>query len=170
MANDEHVAMLKTARPANARGELIRSRTVRSWRPSHSAVRPLRRSAYNRGCRWQAFMAPGQRGWKLHPEGGLIGLGTSPCPACGIGERRGGEQRPRIGVLASAAKLSGGGDLDDLSEIHHRTPRKKRRRSTVHGNRVPQNEIALWSRSPDPYGRSPPGCRLHRFHFIGMRS
>jgi hypothetical protein len=33
MANDEHVAMLKTARPANARGELIRSRTVRSWRP-----------------------------------------------------------------------------------------------------------------------------------------
>src|SRR5262245_21842140 len=33
MENDEHVAMLKTARPANARGELIRSRTVRSWRP-----------------------------------------------------------------------------------------------------------------------------------------
>src|SRR5262249_48785079 len=41
-------------------------------------------------------------------------------PARGIGERHGGEQRPRIGVLASAMKLSGGGDLDDLAEIHHR--------------------------------------------------
>src|SRR5262249_47956324 len=41
-------------------------------------------------------------------------------PARGIGERHGGEQRPRIGVLASAVKLSGGDDLDDLAEIHHR--------------------------------------------------
>src|SRR5262245_54202569 len=41
-------------------------------------------------------------------------------PAGGIGERHGGEQRPRIGVLALAVKLSGGNDLDDLAEIHHR--------------------------------------------------
>src|SRR5262249_35816549 len=38
-------------------------------------------------------------------------------PARGIGERHGGEQRPRIGVLASAVKLSGGGDLEVLATI-----------------------------------------------------
>src|SRR5262249_19551814 len=40
--------------------------------------------------------------------------------ARGIGERHGGKERPRIGVLARAVELCGGSDLDDLAEIHHR--------------------------------------------------
>jgi hypothetical protein len=62
------------ARPANARGELIRSCTVRSWRRSVSA--------YNRGGMWHV-LAPhrpciGHRtGYSLHVMPGFSGLASA---------------------------------------------------------------------------------------------
>jgi len=195
MANDEHVAMLKTARPANARDELIRSRTVRSWRPRirlcgrfgdrpgvHVAcISPLSACIGLRGgfcTQLQAVPPPvffyqsggvcgpygARAAWMKAASGRRIDRARHiALPACGIGERHGGEQRPRIGVLASAVKLSGGGDLDDLAEIHHRTPRKKRRRSTdirFMATAFRGMKLRYGPDQTDPYGRSPPGLPL----------
>ena len=74
--------------------------------------------------------ASGQRVWKRQPGGGSSGLGRSPCStmrsrercASGVGDRRGGEQCLRVGVLGGGEQFGGRGLFDDLPEVHHGDP------------------------------------------------
>ena len=75
-----------------------------SWPASFS----LRSGASSRQSGW----ARGQRGWKRQPDGGSIGLGTSPSStmrcrarAAGVGDRHGREQRARVRVLRLAVQV-----------------------------------------------------------------
>ena len=66
------------------------------------------------------------------PDGGLIGLGTSPVSStrsrwrcsrrCGSGHRHRGHQRHRVRVPRLRVQLVPVGDLDDLAEVHDRDP------------------------------------------------
>ena len=65
--------------------------------------------------------------WKRQPDGGLIGLGTSPCeddplaPRVRIGERHRREQRLGIGMQRRRRRVRRLlRELDDLAEIHDR--------------------------------------------------
>ena len=68
----------------------------------------------------------GQRVWKRQPEGGLIGLGTSPRRMMRlrvdrrVRHRHRREQRARIGMVRRREQRAPVGELDDLAEIHHR--------------------------------------------------
>ena len=78
-------------------------------------------------CR-QTSIAYGQRVWKWQPDGGLIGLGTSPARM--IRSRRFSITGSGIGTAESSALVYGWsgsaielvavGHLDDLAEVHHR--------------------------------------------------
>jgi len=134
--------------------------------------RPLQRTALlaRQSCARQFFgncpIRVDSRFCKAHPYTDKSRL------RAGSGKGTAESSARRIGVLASAVKLSGGGDLDDLAEIHHRTPRKKRRRSTdirFMATAFRGMKLRYGPDQTDPYGRSPPGCRLHRFHFCCRR-
>ena len=98
-------------------GEVAGSPVVRAV-ILRAAGRPRRRSA----C------AIGQRVRKRQPDGGSIGLGTSPVstillllrPGTGSGIRR--EQRHRVRVQRPGEQLVGRRDLDDPAEVHHGDP------------------------------------------------
>ena len=87
-------------------------------RDPRAAAPPRRRSC----C------AIGQRVRKRQPDGGLIGLGTSPCEhdplalAARDRLRVRREQGHRVRVQRPAEELLGGRQLDDLAEVHDRDP------------------------------------------------
>ena len=64
--------------------------------------------------------------WKAQPDGGLIGLGTSPSSIGAlrlrlrVGDRHRRQQRLRVGVQRVGEEFGLVGDLDDAPEIHHR--------------------------------------------------
>ena len=71
--------------------------------------------------------AKGQRVRKRHPEGGLMGEGSSPAsgaapllrrPGVGLGD--GGEQGLGVGVLGAVVEVVGPRHLAQLAEVHHR--------------------------------------------------
>ena len=105
--------------PARPFGE--RARPERHGTPRRALLRP--RAGARSRCR--SFLANRQRGWKLQPVGGLIGLGTSPCStmrsalAVGLNDGAADKQRARVGMLRVRINLLGWRDLDDLAEIHH---------------------------------------------------
>ena len=88
-----------------------------------TALRPYQQRSIDQLYQW----------WVAHP-----GIEAAPDPsqqahfpgivklalalAGGVGDRHGGEQRPRIGVLRVRVEGLALGDLDDLAEIHHRHP------------------------------------------------
>ena len=89
----------------------------------HATVPPSIGSASGRST-LQRSLANGQRGWKVQPVGGLIGLGTSPADrralAAGhveVGDRV--QQHARVGVLRPREQRVGRRHLDQPAEIHH---------------------------------------------------
>ncbi len=77
-------------------------------------------------CSRQIGRAAAQRGWKGHPAGRFMALGTSPrrctrwSTAPGSRHRNGADEGRGIVMARPREDLVDGADLDDAAEIHHR--------------------------------------------------
>ena len=103
---------------------LVAGYTVGKWQATLLPGRYSRSSG--RSVR-QRSTAIGQRGWKRQPDGGLIGLGTSPVRTMRLrvrrrrlGYRHGRDQRLGIGMGRRGENLFRRPCLDDRAEIHDR--------------------------------------------------
>ena len=96
----------------------------------HAAQCPGRTSRNSGRTRLQPSTAIAQRGWNTQPEGGLIGLGTSPLTGrnarvsstVGSGTGTADSKRLGIGVERVVEQLVALGQFDDAAEIHDRDP------------------------------------------------
>ena len=111
---------------ASSRARSVRSVSViGKWQATVWPVASSRRSGSSLAQSSWAFQ---QRVRKRQPEGGSMGLGTSPvsrmrvrwaaCAAVGVGDGDGGEQGEGVGVQGVEVEVVAGADFDDFAEVH----------------------------------------------------
>ena len=120
-------------KPIGATGQ-TRALTARSTVDRHDVGKwqatgwPWPRSISSGSSIAHMSLAIGQRVRNRQPDGGLIGLGTSPCSTIrwrsrsmhrvGLGDGR--QQRLRVRVRRAGVDLLGRADLHQLAQVHHR--------------------------------------------------